>query len=46
MSVTKSKKEAKRRAPGGIGITIRGEKFGVTYHIPKEQLPEGFPRSL
>jgi|GEM_PF-2139834 len=44
MSATTSKNEAKRRAPGGIGITMRGEKFEATYNIPKEQLPEGSPR--
>ena len=44
MSATKSKNEAKRRSPGGIGITKRGDKFEATYNIPKEQLPEGSPR--
>ena len=44
MSATTSKNEAKRRAPGGIGITMRGEKFEATYNIPKDQLPVGAPR--
>lgn len=34
----------KRRSPGGIGITKRGDKFEATYNVPKEQLPPGAPR--
>lgn len=34
----------KRRSPGGIGITKRGDKYEATYSVPKEQLPPGAPR--
>lgn len=34
----------KRRSPGGLGITKRGEKYEATYNVPKEQLPPGAPR--
>ena len=44
MSTAKSKVESKRRSPGGIGITKRGDKYEATYSIPKEQLPPGAPR--
>ena len=44
MSTTKSKEASKRRSPGGIGITKRGDKYEATYNIPKSQLPAGSPR--
>lgn len=39
MSINESDSENKRRSPGGIGITHRGDKYEATYSIPKEQLP-------
>ena len=44
MSTTKSTEASKRRSPGGIGITRRGDKYEATYSIPRSQLPEGSPR--
>ena len=44
MSTKKSQEETKRRSPGGIGITKRGDKYEATYSIPKSQLPLGSPR--
>jgi integrase len=44
MTTTKSKETSKRRSPGGIGITKRGDKYEATYNIPKSQLPSGSPR--
>lgn len=34
-----------RRPRGGIGITMRGDKYEATYNIPKAQLPAGAPRT-
>lgn len=34
----------KRRSPGGIGFTRRGNKLEATYNIPKSQLPPGRSR--
>jgi hypothetical protein len=44
MSAKDSENEAKRRSPGGIGITRRGDKYEATYNIPKDQLPPGSAR--
>ena len=44
MSAKQRKTKPKRRAPGGISITRRGEKYEATYNIPKNQLPEGSTR--
>lgn len=44
MKTAKSKEASKRRSPGGIGITQRGDKYEATYNIPKNQLPAGSPR--
>ena len=44
MSAEDSENESKRRSPGGIGITHRGDKYEATYNVPKHQLPEGSAR--
>lgn len=36
----------KRRSPGGIGITRRGDKFEATYRIPKALWREGDPKTV
>lgn len=44
MSTNESNSENKRRSPGGIGITRRGDKYEATYSIPKSQLPPSSAR--
>ena len=44
MGEIESPSRKKRRPPGGISITRRGDKYEATHNVPKAQLPPGSPR--
>lgn len=45
MSTRESQHDVKRRSPGGIGITHRGDKYEATYSIPKSHSLRALPEN-